>query len=302
MRNYSEGPGWSAMISWLLAFVLLFVGFMAGDVRGDSGIIDPALVSTVIFIVVCGPIFLLAVTAGIIAIAQGKPWGYASLLLNVIVLAGLLFYRFGNWSSATSASPAERAKQLQERQRAEQEAKRRRDNGDISLSENSFVYKVVTAPWWRLGCASVVGIGFTIWAGRRLIRQVKIPDPSEKSAAVAAAQQAHCPKCKADVTQILSSGGSICAACGTQFIFARRIPKRSSSFRESALGELLFDGSTLQRIGALLLVSILVILGLVWCGLMLSGQWIASKNLFAVMFLVAASLGTMVALYARRQN
>ena len=36
------------MISWLLAFVLLFVGFMVGEPHG-SGMIDPALVAFVIF-------------------------------------------------------------------------------------------------------------------------------------------------------------------------------------------------------------------------------------------------------------
>lgn len=63
---------------------------------------------------------------------------------------------------------------------------------------------------------------------------------------------------------------------------------------------MLFEASALDRIGALLLVLILVILGLTWGGLMLNGQWIASKNVLSFMFLIALLLMAMVAQQARR--
>jgi hypothetical protein len=129
------------MTSWLLAFVLLFVGFMVADARGGSGIIDPEFVGLVIFLIVCAPIFLLGITAGIIAIAQGRSCGYASVLLNLIVMVALLFLRFGSSTPDTPASQAKRDKQMRDRERAAVESKRRRDNADISISENSLAYK-----------------------------------------------------------------------------------------------------------------------------------------------------------------
>jgi hypothetical protein len=295
MKARSDGPGWQAMISWLLAFVLLFVGLMVGEPRG-SGIIDPELVAFVIFLIVCVPIFCLGVVFGIVAIVQGQPWGYASGLLNLIVMAALLFFRL---HPSTPATPAEQVKIMQERERSTREAKIRRDNGDISLSEDSLIFKIVTAPWWRMGCACVVGTAAVLWAGRRLREQFAVAQSRIEPGAPVL--EAHCPKCKGDVTKILKAGGSICPACHTQFIFTRGTSTVSGSFA-SVLGELLFEGSKFQRVGALLCLSILVILGLVWCGLMLLGQWIASKNVIGLMLFVGLLLAVMLAKHSRDQT
>lgn len=292
------------MVSWLFAFVLLLVGFMVGEPHG-SGMIDPGVVAFVIFLIVCVPIFCLGVIFGILAVAQGQLWGYASGLLNLIVMTALVFFHLHTSTPTTHRTQVERVKIMHERERSAREAKIRRDNGDISLSEDSLVFKIVTAPWWRMGCASVVGIAAVAWAGRRLRGRFAIAkNRTEKKrlSLIEELVETHCPKCKAEVTKILGAGGSICPACHTQFIFTRGTSSASWSLRDSALGELLFDGSTFQRVGALLCLSIIVILGLLWCGLMLFGQWIASKNVIAVMFFVGMLLAAMLARYSRNQN
>src|SRR6185503_3488945 len=145
------------------------------------------------------------------------------------------------------------------------------ENGGISLSENSPVYRVVTAPWWRLGCASVVGVMALTWAGQRLVRRsaIRLPNPHGTSATSESLSPARCPKCRADLTQILASGGSICPECGIQFILARSDSLDATPGPASALASLLFAGPAAQRMSALLCVSLLAILGLVWIGLML---------------------------------
>jgi hypothetical protein len=284
MRSLKQSSdGWGSLLACFLAIINLFLASMLlGGGSGSTSLVS--LVQLVRLIFVCIPIFLVCLSLGIAGAAKRESLSLASLFLTLSTTGAVIF--FSVVYPANFDTPQKRA--VREQRSLEQRRLRDRDraNGDIRLNENSLAFRLVNTSWWTPTFIALFATSGAILLVRRRVLSAgasALPVAAD-TAFTAEPLPARCPKCAADVTTILSKGGSICSTCGTTLVLSRLAPDAPPE-RAFFISQLLFEGSPLRRIPALLGVVILILLALLYVGLLLAGEWIASKRI-AMLILV----------------
>jgi hypothetical protein len=292
---------WTSGIAWLIAFVNVALGYYLLD-----GIFDehPANVGTTwrnifsgtLFIIICVPLLITAVVLGIVGMRRGETFGVASILFNLLLSAFVIYFQVID--PLFLDTPERRLRNDRAAARVRHESAWKRANGDITISKDSFPYKLVTYRWWLPVCIGTLCAGIALrTAANKSARATAIT--SESADATPSLTIIRCPNCKADVTAIVASGLSRCKGCQVELVGSRSSAEEAGE-RWAPLHFLLFEGSSVGRMIALLGVIVWVGLALTWIGLLLAGQWIASKRVAMAILYVTCCLGTLLALRVRR--
>ena len=265
-RHRFEPPDVAAFHSLAATILNIFafgsVVLMAATERPNSGgVIEDqtavALVAFAITILVCVPLFLASIGLAIYACYKHDPWGFAALFLNCLLIGGLILF-----SVIAKAIDTPERRAAQERQARERWAQRHAPPklGGIDISTDSALYKAATSPWLLVGCFSMMGIGGLLLARQRAFSHSTPQTPDNTDSSVSPSSViAKCPKCRADISGVLASGGVTCPTCNTQFLYSAS--RRSTrNFAEGLLSE----GSSLKRIAAAICIIALLLFGLMW--------------------------------------
>lgn len=270
-----------SVIAFFLTILNLFLFFLLLVRGSQQGLV--AILIALFSLFVCGLLFLFSLGLSISGLRRRESLAPVSLFLNLISIAAVIFFSVIYPRIDTPERQARREQRLREQRR---ELALSRDNGGISLNENSFLFQLVNKPWWTPSFLVLFCGAGTIYLVRRRAAR-NLPQESQPSPAPAEPLQARCPKCSSEVSSVLANGGSLCPQCGATLV-ATRLPRET---RGPTLSDHLPQGSSISRIITLLAIVLFSLLSLLWLGLLLAGQWATSKTVALLILLFFLALG-----------
>jgi hypothetical protein len=192
-----------ALLLFTFLFTISVTAFLSG---GNTAVI------TIILALVSIPIFLTSLFLAIKSSLARDPWGYASALLHIAIIAGFLLFTWGTHLWNTPERQAAREAKLRARW-AERQMPRQPRYFDVAI--NPTFYKPVASPTWRIASVVTLAAGLILWFVPRFRRTV--PPHSDNNAEDICALDVKCPICKANIGRILVIGETSCPSCHTQF-------------------------------------------------------------------------------------